>query len=259
MDTTIRSISDALVAELKTAIESVIAGPLTVGDASVPEGDGWATPIDVTGDASGSLETWLDAAGAPELAKRVLGADAPPPDADIVDLLRELWTQAASAVSLKAEYSGVNFKVGTPRQAAVAPALVAAYTIGAPDGPLSIVTLSGLIARAERQEAAAAPAAAPARVQHLTNPALNAKLEVVLDIDLPLVVRFGRAVMTLKALSALGPGSIVDMGRSPDEPVEMLVGDCIIARGEVVIVGGNYGVRITDLVSQMERVRALEA
>jgi flagellar motor switch protein FliN/FliY len=87
----------------------------------------------------------------------------------------------------------------------------------------------------------------------------SASLDVVLDIEMPLIVRFGRTQMTLKTLSALGPGSIVDMGRSPDEPVEMLVGDQVIARGEVVIVGGNYGVRITDLVSPAERVRALEA
>ena len=46
---------------------------------------------------------------------------------------------------------------------------------------------------------------------------------------------------------------------SPDEPCEMLVSDKVIARGEVVIVGGNYGIRITDLVSPAERVRALEA
>ena len=88
---------------------------------------------------------------------------------------------------------------------------------------------------------------------------LNPKLEMVLDIDLPLIVRFGQTVMTMKALSGLGPGSIVDMGRSPDEPVEMLVSDRVIARGEVVIVGGNYGIRITDLVSPADRVRAMEA
>src|ERR1043165_7967647 len=73
------------------------------------------------------------------------------------------------------------------------------------------------------------------------------RLDAVLDVELPLVVRFGRAVMPLRALADLGPGSVVDMGRSPDDPVELLVGERLIARGEVVIVGGNYGVRITEL------------
>jgi flagellar motor switch protein FliN/FliY len=75
----------------------------------------------------------------------------------------------------------------------------------------------------------------------------DARLEAVFDVDLPLVVRFGRAVMPLRALADLGPGSVIDMGRSPDEPVELLVGERVIARGEVVIVSGNYGVRITEL------------
>jgi flagellar motor switch protein FliN/FliY len=75
----------------------------------------------------------------------------------------------------------------------------------------------------------------------------DTRLEAVLDVDLPLVVRFGRAVMPLRALADLGPGSVIDMGRSPDDPVELLVGERVIARGEVVIVSGNYGVRITEL------------
>jgi flagellar motor switch protein FliN len=84
-------------------------------------------------------------------------------------------------------------------------------------------------------------------------------LDLVLDVELPLVVRFGRTVMSLRALSGLGPGSIVDMGRSPDDPVELLVSDKVIAYGEVVIVEGSYGLRITDLVNSPDRLRALES
>jgi flagellar motor switch protein FliN/FliY len=85
------------------------------------------------------------------------------------------------------------------------------------------------------------------------------RLDAVLDVDLPLVVRFGRAIMPLRALADLGPGSVIDMGRSPDEPVELLVGDRLIARGEVVIVGGNYGVRITELAATRAQSIGLEA
>ena len=80
----------------------------------------------------------------------------------------------------------------------------------------------------------------------------------MLDVELPLVVRFGRAVMPLRALADLGPGSIVDMARSPDEPVDLLVGDRLIGRGEVVIVGGNYGVRLTELSGRSDRPGDLE-
>jgi flagellar motor switch protein FliN/FliY len=85
------------------------------------------------------------------------------------------------------------------------------------------------------------------------------RLDAVLDVDLPLVVRFGRAIMPLRSLADLGPGSVIDMGRSPDEPVDLLVGDRLIARGEVVIVGGNYGVRITELAATRPQSLGLEA
>jgi flagellar motor switch protein FliN/FliY len=88
--------------------------------------------------------------------------------------------------------------------------------------------------------------------------AKSPKIDVILDIDLPLMIRFGRTEMPLRALSALGPGSVIDLGRSPDDPVEVLVSNQIVARGEVVIVGGNYGVRITDVITTGARVRTME-
>jgi flagellar motor switch protein FliN/FliY len=57
---------------------------------------------------------------------------------------------------------------------------------------------------------------------------------------------------------ALGPGSVIDLGRSLDDPVDVLVGNQLVARGEVVIVGVNYGVRITDVMNPEHRVRILE-
>jgi flagellar motor switch protein FliN/FliY len=87
----------------------------------------------------------------------------------------------------------------------------------------------------------------------------DGRIDVILDIDLPVVVRFGHTELPIRALSRLGPGSVIDLGRSPDDPVEVLVSNRVVARGEVVIVGGNYGVRILDVASQSERARSLEA
>jgi len=72
-------------------------------------------------------------------------------------------------------------------------------------------------------------------------------------------VRFGLTEMTLEALTRLGPGSVIDLGRSPDDPVEVLVNGRLVARAEVVVVGGNYGVRILEVVSTADRVRSLGA
>lgn len=86
----------------------------------------------------------------------------------------------------------------------------------------------------------------------------ESRIEVILDIDLPVVVRFGHTELALRTLTRLGPGSVIDLGRSPDDPVEIMVSDRVIARGEVVVVGGNYGIRILDVVSPSERVRSME-
>jgi len=101
--------------------------------------------------------------------------------------------------------------------------------------------------------ATAADAAASAAMPAADNAA--GRIGVILGIDLPVVVRFGRTEMPIRALARLGPGSVIELGRSPGDPVEMLVSDRIVARGEVVIVGGNYGIRIVDVVSNPFRER----
>ena len=85
------------------------------------------------------------------------------------------------------------------------------------------------------------------------------RIDVILDMDLPVVVRFGHTEMPLRTLTRLGPGSVIDLGRSPDEPVDVMVSNRVVARGEVVIVSGNYGIRIIDVVSPSERMPWLEA
>ena len=81
------------------------------------------------------------------------------------------------------------------------------------------------------------------------------RIGVILGIDLPVVVRFGRTELPIRSLSKLGPGSVIELGRSPDDPVDILVGDRVVARGEVVIVGGNYGVRILEVMTNPFRER----
>ena len=64
--------------------------------------------------------------------------------------------------------------------------------------------------------------------------------------------------MPLKEVLKLTTGSIVELNRSIVEPVEVIVNNCVIARGEVVVVEGNFGVRIQQVVSRQERLRTLE-
>lgn len=82
-------------------------------------------------------------------------------------------------------------------------------------------------------------------------------LELLMEVELPVGVTFGRTQLKLKDAVKLTSGSIVELNRSIIEPVEVIVNNCVIARGEVVVIEGNYGVRIQEIVSREERLRTL--
>jgi flagellar motor switch protein FliN/FliY len=79
-------------------------------------------------------------------------------------------------------------------------------------------------------------------------------LDLLLDIELPVTLRFGRTQMTLREVMEIGSGSLIDFGQGAEEPVEVLVNGRVVARGEAVMVQGNYGVRISQIESRRERL-----
>lgn len=80
--------------------------------------------------------------------------------------------------------------------------------------------------------------------------------DLLLDVALPVSVSFGKTSLQIREVLKLNTGSIVELNRLVSEPVDVIVNDCIIARGEVVVVDGNYGVRITNLASREDRLRS---
>jgi flagellar motor switch protein FliN len=82
-------------------------------------------------------------------------------------------------------------------------------------------------------------------------------LDLLLDVELPVSISFGRAELPMKEILTLTTGSIVELNRAVNDPVEVLVNHSLIARGEVVVVDGNYGVRIQQIVSRKDRLRSL--
>jgi flagellar motor switch protein FliN/FliY len=73
-------------------------------------------------------------------------------------------------------------------------------------------------------------------------------IDLLMDMELPVMVRFGSTRMLLRDLLKLTAGSIVEFSRSGENPVEILVNKRIVARGSAVVVEGNYGVRIAEVV-----------
>ncbi len=112
------------------------------------------------------------------------------------------------------------------------------------------------IAQAAVASANASPAPPP-MVQR--SPADDSKtFDLLLDVELPVSVSFGHAQVPLKDVLKLTTGSIVELSRAVSEPVDIVVNNCVIARGEVVVIEGNFGVRIQQVISRSERLRSLQ-
>ncbi|SMC19344.1 flagellar motor switch protein FliN/FliY [Desulfacinum hydrothermale DSM 13146] len=82
-------------------------------------------------------------------------------------------------------------------------------------------------------------------------------LDFILDLPLEIAVELGRTKLLINDLLQLGQGSVVELNKFAGEPLEILVNNKLIARGEAVVVNEKFGVRITDIVSPMERVKQL--
>ena len=84
-------------------------------------------------------------------------------------------------------------------------------------------------------------------------------LDLLRDLELPLNISFGSANIPLHVLANLNGGSIVTLDRPVDDPVDVIVNDRVVARGEVVVVDGCYGVRILEIASAAQRLASARA
>ena len=93
--------------------------------------------------------------------------------------------------------------------------------------------------------------------QGFTPDVKDRNLQMILDIPLKVSVELGRTRMPVKELINLAQGSVVELNKLAGEPLEVYVNDKLIARGEAVVVNEKFGVRLTDIISQSERVEQL--
>lgn len=82
-------------------------------------------------------------------------------------------------------------------------------------------------------------------------------IDFILDIPMQVTVQVGSAKMVIRELLQLGQGSVIELEKLAGEPMEVLVNNKLVARGEVVVVNEKFGVRLTDVISAAERVQQL--
>ena len=110
-------------------------------------------------------------------------------------------------------------------------------------------------------EGAASPAAdvsKPASASADAADTSNANMEFILDIPLEVSVELGRTKMLINDLLKLGQGSVIELAKVAGETLEILANQKLIARGEVVVVNEKYGVRLTEIISPIERIERLQ-
>lgn len=264
-------LSQRFVQVLDSMTEQQHHGSWTTADA-LPAGEVWWR-FPLQGGLSGDI--WIGAtdATAVRLGGSVLaaaGVDSDPETARTT--LGELMSQALSATgqSLTAEIGsevtfGAGCEGGAPDAEPGSASLAIAISVpGAEPSTLSVrlsATLqAALMTAMEKQPSSAipppaflAPPAAPPPAPATYSPTLD----LLMEVELPVSISFGRTQLQIKDVMKLSSGSIVELNRSVTEPVEVIVNNCVIARGEVVVIEGNYGVRIDEIISAQERLRTL--
>jgi flagellar motor switch protein FliN len=140
----------------------------------------------------------------------------------------------------------VRDEVRVPKPAAQPPVSPAAQPSVSPEAPPS--------AQPEAQRSVPPSDYSPAQVPL---PALSAGVELLLDIELEAALRFGCKELPLGEILDLGPGDVVQLDRHVSDPVDLIVGDKIVARGEVVLVNGNFGLRITEVATPRKRLESI--
>jgi flagellar motor switch protein FliN/FliY len=101
---------------------------------------------------------------------------------------------------------------------------------------------------------AARPADAPAPPPP---PGLSPGINLLMDVELEVSLRFGCKELPLGEILDLGPGDVVQLDRNVTDPVDLIVGDKIVACGEVVLVNGNFGLRVTEVASPRQRLESI--
>lgn len=161
------------------------------------------------------------------------------------EMVRELW-------------SGIVASVAARLGGKAAP--IAAEALEATAEPCALRLGNAVLRMALDVEAAENEAEAPAPVRDAGGSAAGrpaGNFDLLLEVELDASVRFGSRELELKDLLELGPGNVVELDRNVADPVDLIVGDRIVARGEVVLVNGNFGLRVIEVAEPVRRLESI--
>ena len=220
------------------------------------ETDYWIV-VTASGAVRGEMSVRCSAASTIRLAQIFMSQTAPAPaeaTAEHRDAVLELLRQAAGlvATAIKASWGDVQLSLNAASAAPTWPASSTTWLqFGeeAATAPVMEIQMSAALTAALRPDMAAA-APAPAPPEAALDPALApgpVNLDLLMEVELAVTLRFGRRQLLLREILDLNPGAVIDLDRQVEEPVDMLLDGRVIARGELVVLEGNYGLRVTEV------------
>jgi len=228
--------------------------------AAAGDSDLWIVAA-TSGALRGEVSFRLPAGSTLQLAKVFMGemaaaaAEVTPEHREaVLELLRQV--SGLAATSFKTAYGELQIHLeGAPAAPSWSSSAAAWFRIG--DDPaaailieiqLSAALVAGL--RTEREETPAPapdPVAVPPKIAPLPPHDEKVNLDLLMNVELAVTLRFGSRKLLLREVLDLIPGSVVDLDRQVQDPVDMLLDGRVIARGEVVVMEGNYGLRVTEV------------
>jgi flagellar motor switch protein FliN len=235
------------------------------------EGDLWAL-VTSSGGLRGEMSLRIPAPTVLRLAQIFMSEPATPeaqPTADHRDAVIELLSQVAGIVATgaKARWGEIQLRAEAaaagPSWASAGSYWVQAGEEGAAGMTLEFSLSAALVAElridkaeaaknaggAEAAKAESGKAAGPSSAAAAGEAASAGTLDLLMDVELAMTLRFGSKTLLLKEVLDLNPGSVVELNRKIQEPVDLLLDGRVVARGEVVVIEGNYGLRVTEIAA----------
>jgi flagellar motor switch protein FliN len=221
------------------------------------EGDLWILAT-ASGALRGEMGMRLPAASAIRLAQLFVG-ETPAPATSltpeyceaVVELLRQVSGLVVTAIWGEVQLH-LETSAGSPSWGASSAAWLVVGEEAASQAYIELHLSAALIAALRIESAAAIknsditrPSDPNKNAEQLKNEKVN--LDLLLDVELAVSLRFGSRRLLLREILDLSPGSVVELDRQVQEPVDLLLDGRVVARGEVVVMDGNYGLRVTEI------------
>lgn len=214
---------------------------------------GWEWTL--AGDVEGRFSVLIDGAalGSP------LAGEGVDQKAGWREIVRETADAAAGELLARSgrKCQVVNFEEAVPGEARVEDGVAHAFQLRSGERAWTVMVEDGLRMREAQASVGSKPANREGDPGESAGPALSPGLELLLDVELEASLRFGSREMPLGEILDLGPGDVVELDRHVSDPVDLIVGDKIVARGEVVLVNGNFGLRVTEVAMPRKRLESI--